>query len=150
MTMTTATDCFVAEQYLSNDGLLDQFMPVSQRFALKELIKGEEGEFFVQKVLELAKTIRDMPKTHETDFQQTKDKMAHLHYFRGGVDAWIVEKDVGDGTPDTRQYQAFGTITLFGGGIEEAEWGYISIQELIENGVELDLHWTPKQMKEIR
>lgn len=148
--MTTATDRFVAEQYLSNDGLLDQFMPVSQRFALKDLINGEEGEFFVQKVLELAKTIRDMPKTYETENIAGDDKVAHLHYFYGGVDAWIVEKDAGDGTPDTRQHQAYGKITLFGGGIEEAEWGYISIQELIENGVELDLHWTPKQMKEIR
>lgn len=148
--MIDATDKFVAEQYLSNGGLLNQFMPNWQRFALKNCIASEEGEFFVQKVLEIAKVIRDMPKTYETESIDSGDKIAHLHYFRGGVDAWVVEKDKGEESPDTRQHQAYGKITLFGGGVDEAEWGYISIQELIDNGVELDLHWTPKAMREVK
>lgn len=76
----------------------------------------------------------------------------------GGVDAWIVERDVGEngteapgaGEGDQHQHQAYGKITLFGGGWEEAEWGYISIVELIQNGVELDLYWEPKPVKEMK
>jgi hypothetical protein len=59
---------------------------------------------------------------------------------------------VGD-TPDQNgegpQLQAFGKITICGGGWEEAEWGYISIQELIENGIELDFYWEAKTVKEM-
>ena len=147
-----ATDKFQAQQYLKNDGLLANFMPASQRFTLLDLMEGEEGEFFVSKVLEVAKIVRDTPKTYETESIETKDKTLHLHYFKGGVDAWIVERDMGD-TPEGdgfgEQRQAFGKITVVGGGWEEAEWGYISIQELIENGVELDLFWTPKTVKEM-
>lgn len=101
-------------------------------------------------MLELAKAIGRTPLTYQTENVETFDKVLCLHYFRGGVDAWIVERDVGD-TPDQNgegvQHQAFGAITLEGGGWAEVEWGYISIQELIENGVELDLYWTPTAVR---
>jgi hypothetical protein len=32
----------------------------------------------------------------------------------------------------------------------EPELGYISIEELLENGAELDLHWTPKPFSKIK
>ena len=79
--------------------------------------------------------------------------MVHLHYFGGSVDAWIVERDMGDSKYQDEigpQYQAFGPITLYGESIRDSEWGYISIQELIENGIELDLYWTPKAVKEVK
>ena len=148
-----ATDKFQAEQHLANDGLLSNFMPYQQRFVLRDLLNGEEGEFFVGKVLEIAKQIRNTPKTYETDAGDTNSRKVMLHYFKGGVDAWIVERDVGE-TPDGDglgpQYQAYGKITLFGDGWEGAEWGYISIQELIENGVELDLYWDEKTVGEMQ
>lgn len=151
--MSSATDNFQAEQYLSNDGILANFMSATQRFVLKDLIKGEEGDYFIQKVLEIVKIIRGTPVTYNTEDQEAGDKVAYLHYFRGGVDAWIVERDVGD-TPDGNgegeQLQAFGKIGLYGGVGADAEWGYISIKELIEAGVELDLNWTPKKMREVK
>lgn len=74
-------------------------------------------------------------------------------YIGGSVDAWIVERDVGDSKYQAEidpQHQAFGPITLRGESIGESEWGYISIQELIDNGVELDLYWTPKPVREVK
>ncbi|MCL2874728.1 MAG: hypothetical protein FWF12_00240 [Betaproteobacteria bacterium] len=136
-----------------NDELLAKFMPLQQRLSLREQLEGEEGDFFVQKVLEIADIIRGTPVTYGTEDVDTEDKVLRLHYFMGGVDAWIVERDVGD-TPaengEGEQIQAYGKCTLFGGGWREAEWGYISIQKLIENGVELDLYWTPRTCKEMK
>ena len=70
--------------------------------------------------------------------------LAYLHYFIGGFDWWIVEKDA---DPDhAGQVQAFGIADL---GMD-AELGYISIPELLENGAELDLYYTePKNIGEI-
>ena len=70
--------------------------------------------------------------------------LAHLHYFIGGCDWWIVEKD---SDPDQAgQVQAFGIADLGMG----AELGYISIPELLENGAELDLYYTePKTIGEL-
>lgn len=150
--MIDATKKFQVEQYLRNGGLFDNFMPASQRFSFLEALEGEEAEFFIDNLWELAKTIRGIPVTYNTEDVETADKVLHLHYFGGGVDAWIVERDVGD-TPDGDgtgpQLQAFGKITVMGGGWQEAEWGYISIQELIENGIELDFYWSPKTVREM-
>ena len=151
--MSDATKKFQVEQYLRNGGLFDHFMPVSQRFSFLEALEGEEADFFIDNLWELAKTIRGIPVTYNTEDVETADKVLHLHYFGGGVDAWIVERDVGD-TPDQNgegpQLQAFGKITLFGGGWRGAEWGYISIADLIANGVELDFYWEAKTVKEMR
>lgn len=141
--MIDAAKKFQVEQYLRNGGLFDHFMPASQRFAFLEMLNGEEGQFFIDNLWDLAKTIRGIPVTYNTEDVAAQDKVLHLHYFKGGVDAWIVERDVGV------QQQAYGKITVMGGGWREAEWGYISIQELIENGVELDFYWTPKTVKEM-
>lgn len=151
-----ATLKFQAQQYLANDGMLSHFISRSQRIALRDLMNGEEGEFFVAKVHEIVKTIRNMSKPYQTD-GQGEEAIVHLHYFRGSVDAWIIERDA-DEMPDngsngvehfdTPQHQAFGKITLTGDK-NDAELGYISIEELIANGVELDLYWTPKKLKEV-
>lgn len=135
---------------LNNSGFFQPWMSRGQRAVLAQALRGEEGKHFVNVLTELKARIEAMPKTYETDGVDGDEKVAYLHYFMGGVDAWIVEKDRGDGSADETQYQAFGKITLFGGGGREAEWGYINIEELIANGVELDLYWTPKPMKEVR
>lgn len=149
--MSNATTKFQVSQYLSNGGFFANFMPVSQRFVLRDLLNGEEGNHIAEILIALKHQIENMPKTYETDKIECKEKIVHLHYFRGGVDAWIVERDVGD-TPDGdglgEQLQAFGMQSF--GGLSEAEWGYVSIRELIENGVELDLYFEPKKAKELK
>lgn len=136
-----------AYQALQKHGLLARFMSYEQRLMLRSLLNGEEGEHFAELINGLVERIEAMPKTYETD-GQGDDAIVHLHYFKGSVDAWVTERDKGD--PDDAehpmQYQAFGKVSIG----YEPELGYVNIQELIDNGVELDLYWTPKTLKEVR
>lgn len=105
--------------------------------------KGEEGEFFKKMLEDLQGKIAAMPKSYETD-GQGDTAMVHLHYFKGGSDWWITERDAGSPDDEVKgiQAQAFGFACL-NGDTENAELGYISIDELIRHGVELDLYWQP-------
>ncbi|MEQ1916574.1 MAG: DUF2958 domain-containing protein, partial [Gallionella sp.] len=83
--------------------------------------------------------IETMPKTYQTDRQD--DPVVYLHYFKGGCDWYITELDF-----EAEQLQAFGKADL---GMGFPELGYISIVELLECGVELDLHWPVRKLSEI-
>jgi len=121
--------------------LLRNFIGQAQISALAEAAKGEEREHFIDMMLELAEHVRTMHKTYEQD-GQGDNAIVGLHYFRGGMDWFITERDMEDD-----QYQAFGLADL---GMGSPELGYISIQELIDNDVELDLYWTPKTLGEVK
>ncbi len=110
---------------------------------ITDAMMGEEGDHFIELIDRIHATWQAMPKTYETD-PQGRAALARLHYFTGGCDWWIVEKDA---DPDhAGQVQAFGVADLGIG----AELGYISIPEILENGAELDLHYTtPKTIGEI-
>jgi hypothetical protein len=126
---------------------LRNFICKNQLSLILELANNsEERKHFAEKVMRLFKTFKEMQHTYQTEGVELKDKKIILHYFKGNSDAWIVEKDMGDGTSDERQHQAWGWMRLNGW---EPESGYISIQELIENGFELDLYWVEKTWKEI-
>lgn len=125
---------------------LCHFIGPMQKQALVHLVRGEEGSEFARILAELRRRIEAMPKTREAD---EENPVVHLHYFAGGsFNAWVIEKDMGDGTPDERQYQATAYVNLYGHDIADAELGYFSIQEAIDAGAELDLHWTPKPLRE--
>ena len=117
-----------------------KFVGPSQLAVMVEAANGEEREFFIDTMLELAERINSMSKTYEQD-GSGDDAIVYLHYFLGGMDWYITEKDKED-----EQLQAFGFADLGYGG----ELGYISIVELLENNIELDLHWTPKPLKECK
>lgn len=93
--------------------------------------------------------IQKMPHTYQTEKTPTDEKIVYLHYFFGGSDWYIVEKDKGSGG-DKTQYQAFG-YAILNGDHEMAEWGYISIEELKSyksknpwaGGIELDFYFEP-------
>lgn len=103
-------------------------------------LRGEEAQFFVDKFCEIGTRIYNMPKTYDQE-GCGDGAVAYLHYFKGGCDWYITEKDAAaDG-----QHQAFGWADLGHGG----ELGYISIVELIANGVELDLYFSPATLGEI-
>lgn len=131
---------------LSRAGILAHFMPLSERLALIDALRGEEAEGMAEVVARIVRTIETMPKTYETD-GQGREAIAHLHYFYGGCDWYITERDVGDGLGDgsaiREQLQAFGFANL-GDPQRSAELGYISIEELKDAGVELDLYWQPQ------
>ena len=119
---------------------LGRFLSVPQMSVLLDGSRGEEKGFFIEVIEEVWNTIEKMPKTYETD-GQGENAVAVLHYFVGGCDWYITEKDM-----ETEQYQAFGLANLGYG----AELGYINLSEIISAGAELDLHWTPKPFREIK
>lgn len=107
--------------------------------------RGEEGEFFDRKMIEILDTLRAMPGPGATD-GQGKSAIAHLHYFTPSGDWYITEIDRSDQTTlASRQHQAFGWADPFGDP-RCAELGYISLAELTAAGAELDYHWTPQTL----
>ena len=127
--------------------VLNGFIGPSQLRCVASAMRGEEKQFFFDKMVELANVVSTMPKTYEQD-GKGEEAVAYLHYFAGGQASWwIIEKDKGAGEEPPEQHQAFGLADLFGDG---GELGYISIVEILANNGELDFHFTPKTLKEIR
>ena len=115
---------------------LKPFIGKRQLRFMRDLARGEEGDWFIARMVELAALIAAMPTTGQTDGQGDK-AIAHMHYFAGSADFYITEKD---SDPDGEgQIQAFGSANLGYG----AELGYISIPEITAAGCELDLHFKP-------
>lgn len=143
-----------AANHLTRGGLLSHFMSISQRAALFKSLADEEGLGIAEMINGMVEKILAMPKTYEQDGLGDQ-AVVHLHYFRGGIDAWITERDIGgagaacsESTEIGEQLQAFGFMNL--GDPENAELGYISIQEMIDSDVELDLHWDIKTLAEVK
>jgi hypothetical protein len=118
-----------------------QFLGTAQKIALAEACEGEEGAHFAKLLLDLGHLLETMPKNYEQD-GKGDDAIAYLHYFLGGMDWFITERDMED-----EQLQAFGYADL---GMGCAELGYINIQEITALRAELDLYWTPKTLAEIK
>lgn len=135
---------------VSSTGFFSRWMPSAQREVIAATLAGEESEVMLDLLNKLKARIETMPATHETNGQGSA-AMVYLHYFLGSMDAWVTEKDVGEGecwTPETEQLQAFGLVSL-SAGKENAEFGYLCIPEYLESGVELDLYWQPKALADI-
>ena len=116
------------------DDPLSRFIGMDQLEILRESLRGEEQKFFIDKIKELRDLITSMPKTYEQD-SKGDQAVIYLHYFVGSCNWWITEKDC-----EFIQQQAFGLADLGYG----AEYGYISIEELMENAVELDFYYEPR------
>lgn len=114
------------------------FIGTAQLQAIGQVCYSEEKQFMFAKLDEMARIVTTMPKTYETDGQGDQ-AIAQLHYFTGGCDWYITERD-----QETEQLQAFGLANLGYGG----ELGYISIVEILESGAELDLYWSPKPISQ--
>ena len=122
-----------------------RFMPSQQIAAMIYGMRGEERQFFVDKFLEMAERFLAMPATYEQDGLGDA-AIVSLHYFAGGADWYITERDV-ETADEPGQHQAFGLADLFRDG---GELGYISILELIRNNVEVDLYFAPRTLGECR
>ena len=105
--------------------------------------RAQEKQYFFDKLVEMAGVVTRMPKTYETD-GEGDNAVAYLHYFSSNCDWFITEKD--EDSDGEGQIQAFGLADLGYGG----ELGYISIAELIALNVELDLHFTPSTLAQIK
>ena len=117
------------------------FLGDRQAQAIADGCRGEERQFFHEKLDELARIVKVMPKSYETD-GQGDDAIAHLHYFTPKWDWYITEKD---SDPDGQgQIQAYGMVDGW-----ERERGYVSIKEITRAGAELDLHWEPISLRQV-
>lgn len=103
----------------------------SQLACVRDLFHGEEREFFFDKMLELAGVVEQMP-----GLLNNLD-VVHLHYFIGGCDWYVCGVDRGS-------LQAFGLCC-----IHKDEIGYLQLSE-VSARAELDFHWTPKTLDEVR
>lgn len=130
---------------------LRHFIGHDQLAVMSQGLMGEESQHFADKFVEFAERINAMPKTYDQDGRGDGAAVT-LHYFLSGCDWWIIEKDCGSDNdePEERgkQLQAFGYACL--GNPADAELGYISIAELIENGAELDLHFQPTTLAKVK
>lgn len=113
------------------------FIPSNQYSIIKTNPEFEDVRIRINKLA------LECPKTYETEDIKTNDKIAYLHYFTGGSDWYIIEKD-----SEPEQLQAFGYVIL-NGDLENAEFGYINIEE-VKKYAELDLYWTPTKIGVIR
>ncbi len=123
---------------------LREFMPAFELKSIADSMRGEEKQYFFNKACELAELINKIPKTYQQDGKGDQ-AIAYLHYFSGNMDWYITEKDKGS-PEDKRQIQAFGLADLGYG----AEMGYISIVELLQNNIELDMYFTPDTLENIK
>lgn len=131
---------------LSPVGSLRHFVSAHQRYALFQLLTGQEWEDYADLLLKMEQTVNTMPVTYEQD-DKGMDSIAYLHYFFGGVDIFITEKDVSAPESDGLHHQAFGWSSL-NGDKTDGDLGYISLPEILTMPIELDLHWTPKTLRE--
>lgn len=118
------------------------YLSASQMAIIAIAMRGEEQAFFMETMVDLAVQIGAMPQTFEQDGLGHLS-IAFLHYFTGGSDWYITEKDVLDGVS-----QAYG-YAILNSDLQNAEYGVISIEELTAEGAELDLHFKSCSMAEI-
>jgi hypothetical protein len=86
-----------------------------------------------------------LPKLYETEDVPFKDKVVHMHYWIGETDWYMVEYDGED---------LFYGYTILNGDMQNAEWGYISLQELKELKkkwleVDRELRWKKKKASDV-
>jgi hypothetical protein len=123
--------------------IIRPYLSTAQMAVMGEACRGEEGDWFRQRLIDLQREIERMPATFEQD-GKGDNAIAALHYFNACSDWYILEKDVDGGIQ-----QAFG-YAILNGDFENAELGYISIAELVAHGVELDLHFKPRTLAAIK
>jgi hypothetical protein len=82
-----------------------------------------------------------IPKLYETDQTSLKKKIIYQKWHLKSVNFYLLITEL-----DRKENLAFGYANLNDDSC--AEWGYISIQELIDNGAELDQTWEPCMFEE--
>lgn len=119
------------------------FVSGMQSATIAEGFRGEESNYFMQKVVDLAELIDGMAKTYE-QADKGDQAIVFLHYFHGDSHWFVTEKDVNGGVD-----QAYGYAILHGDE-QCAELCYISIRELTRCNVELDLYFSPCTLAEVK
>nr|WP_226827400.1 DUF2958 domain-containing protein [Igneacidithiobacillus copahuensis] len=116
------------------------FLPSSQIEITRLGLRGEEADFFWDKMQELRDIIEKMPKLYATDGQKDRT-IAFLHYFLGDAHWYVMELD------KTEQHQAFGLADL---GVGFPELGYFDLRAVVAAGAEMDYHFAPRTLRELK
>ncbi len=111
---------------------------IRQAAAINHILRGEEGRGMLDILHHTAAQIIATPAIMANDGQGT-GALARLHYFTAGCDWWISELDRTSG-------EAFGLCDL---GMGFPELGSVYLSELISCGAELDLHFTPRPLRDL-
>jgi Protein of unknown function (DUF2958) len=87
-----------------------------------------------------------LPAFYSTEEVSLKDKVIGMHFFIGGCDWYATEY-----SPEEKCFFGF---AILNGDLDNAEWGYFSLQELCDLKVSFlevdrDLHFTPCKAIEI-
>ena len=145
MTLTLTNLRNEGEKPMCNMKLLREFIGNRQLKTIADIIlDGEEGDYYIEKLNEIQKTIEAMPGVYQSE--DSYERKAFLHYFMGSCDWYIFEKDTVENEP---QLQAFG-FACINGDRENAELGYVCIEDVINHAhAEIDLHYEPETMREI-
>ena len=113
-----------------------RFMARNQAQSLLEMLDDQEAPRYAAKIVELSETIKAMPLTHD-QAGAGYEAVAHLHYFSGATHCYVFEKDFMGGVQNAT------ALTVVRGDLERAEIGFVSIAEMVERGLGLDLDFTP-------
>ncbi len=87
-----------------------------------------------------------LPRLYETESVPLRDKQIHLHFFLAGCDWYVAEYDGED---------LFWGYAILNGDHDNAEWGYMSFEELkalkMRPGLEvdLDLYWKVRPASQV-
>jgi hypothetical protein len=93
------------------------------------------------------KQLAKLPNLHATEGVPIEEKVVHMHFFIGGCDWYVVEYDPND--------RLFFGYAILNEDYENAEWGYIPLDELVEikvpPGIEIDRDkwWKPTRAGEV-
>lgn len=128
---------------------LSAFIGKSQAATVRDALRGEEGQWFMEKMEELAARIEGMPVTYGQD-GKGDDAICYLHYFKGSYDGYITEKDMEEPEdPAEAQWQAHGYVH-WAQNPGHLSMGYICLPEILAAGTELDFHFEPTTVREIK
>lgn len=93
-----------------------------------------------------AQELAKLPRFYETEDVEWPEKIIHMHFFLGGCDWYMAEY-----CPPERNFFGF---AILNDDLQNAEWGYISFDELRSvnvRGLEVDrdLHWRIRKASEV-
>lgn len=113
---------------------LQNYIPKMElRTLVSGVRKNGKDSFFAEKLKGIEKMIKSVPPIYANE-HLGEDAPIKLHYFGGATDIWLSELDRETG-------EGFG-YTCLNGDVHNAEFGYVSIPEIITIPfLELDLYW---------
>ena len=121
-------------QLKSEDKALNKVIvnDVLRNFVTKSQLAASQSSELDQVVKDVYLQIMSTPLVGD-EVEETK---FHLHYFNPNSDMYIAEVDYGTGQQD------YG-YAILNGDLQNAEFGYLSINELLKAGFELDYYFEP-------